>query len=183
VVGWWLTTLTLIAAGAWPAAGAFAGDLGPGLPAQREIASRRTEDIALGRDGMLRGRLLDAAGQPLSNQGLVVVHGRHRRFDTRTDVNGRFAVGPMRGGVWAIISESHVATVRAWADRTAPPAAVSQIEVIPIDVGERHEFRGQSPIGEFFCSDRFLFAAVLVGAVIIPVAIHSNRHDDTPSGS
>jgi hypothetical protein len=183
VVRWWLTALTLITAIAWPAARALAGDLGLGLPAQREIASRSTQDIALSKDGMLRGRLLDAAGQPISNWALVVVNGEHRRFDARTDINGRFAVGPMRGGVCAIITGSHVAQVRVWADRTAPPAAVAQIDLIPFDVGEGHEFRGQSPIGEFFCSDRFLFAAVLAGAVIIPVAIQSNRHDDTPSGS
>jgi len=41
--------------------------------------------------------------------------------------------------------------------------------------------RGQRPIGELFCSPPFLIGALIVAAIVIPIAVHNAQDDPNAS--
>lgn len=139
-------------------------------------------DIVLSRGGMLSGSA-DSTGRGAAERRQVTLFGDSRGFRAvYLDRDGRFAFGPLHGGVYTIVSDNGAVVVRAWERGTEPPSAIDSVAIGQGDLA-RLVARGQSPVGEFFASDRFLLVATIAGAIAIPIAIHSNRHDDTPSGS
>ena len=93
-------------------------------------------------------------------------------------MQGRFRVAGLRGGMYRLMAGNRALAVRVWARTTAPPGA-RQLAVV--NVGDT-TIRGQTPIPDYFRSDAFLIAAVVVGAIAIPIAIHNFRNDH-PDGS
>jgi protocatechuate 3,4-dioxygenase beta subunit len=63
-------------------------------------------ELVLGEGMMLEGLVTDASEHPLSEVRLTVLHARHSRFfDARSGADGRFQVGPLPKGDYALVAE------------------------------------------------------------------------------
>lgn len=101
--------------------------------ADAPIATLRREettmDVALLKDGVLLGQVMNRQGQP--REGSVVSIRQHGRqlIRIRTDDLGRFAVKGLRGGTYELLTAGTSRQIRAWSKDAAPPAA-SQIALL-----------------------------------------------------
>jgi hypothetical protein len=140
-------------------------------------------DVELGFGGLLIGRLLDANGRPIADSEVSILTGDKPLAETRTDVEGVFAVSNLRGGVHKITTADSVQLCRLWVPGTAPPQASKSIDII----GNSTIIRGQygPPPGnrllkkaKVWATNPFIVGGVVAAAVAIPVALSDN---DGPS--
>ena len=87
-------------------------------------------DIRLASGGLLEGRLVDSQAQPVENASVAILHDRLEIARAKTDANGAFQVGGLRGGVHQIAGPSGTATCRLWQPGMAPPSARSSAIII-----------------------------------------------------
>lgn len=87
-------------------------------------------DIRLASGGLLEGRLVDSQAQPVENASVAILHDRLEIARAKTDANGAFQIGGLRGGVHQIAGPSGTATCRLWQAGMAPPSARSSAIII-----------------------------------------------------
>lgn len=135
-------------------------------------------DISLNKDGQISGRILSKQGTALPNVEIQVISSKQASITGKTNATGDFQLGPLQGGLYIIHIGNELIPVRAWVAGTAPPSALSNLQ-FSLD----QLTRGQSPVGEFFASDRFLLGVTIAGAIAIPAIVYGNRSYGLPSGS
>lgn len=154
----------------------------PPTPAEilaRTAAWQPAGDVAVGSDGVLRGRVLGAGG---ATAGLAVrfVAGNRTVAATQTDPGGEFAVQNLEGGTYLVMVEGagppSWRCVRVWASSRAPPRAAAALEVAwgePV-------VRGQRPMPFPLMSLRqaATISAVAAGAIAAPVIYHNALMDN-----
>lgn len=86
------------------------------------------KDVELRVGGVLNGQLVDAAGNPVAAT-LSIISGDAENKIT-TNRNGRFSVGPMKGGLCVIKVGDASYACRLWHNGTAPPNAIDSIAVV-----------------------------------------------------
>jgi len=96
-------------------------------------------DVALGNQGLLTGKAVDAQGHPLDGAVVKVYFNGSQVVQTVSDQNGLFAVQGLRGGVHRVVAGQSEQIVRLWAANTAPPAAQQNALV----VDDSNTVRGQ----------------------------------------
>ena len=98
----------------------------PEAPASKVDADSqvgKVTDIELDRQGRLQGILVDTNGKPEALKDVQIRQGKKLVAETKTNLEGRFLVGELRGGVYQIVSKEQAALVRVWTNGTAPPKA------------------------------------------------------------
>ena len=134
-----------------------------------------TVDVVLTNEGKLEGIVVLASGRVAEGAVVVVRGAKRQELYAMADASGYVSIGPLEGGVYAMAVGGRIFTVRAWRAGTAPPAARAHAVFVLGIVA-----RCQSPVGGFFRSDRFLLAATITSAIVIPIAVYANRHDGQP---
>ena len=131
-------------------------------------------DIALGPGQTFRGTVVDPAGAPVAGAPVVLLNGSRPVASTETDSDGRFVFAPVRGGVYVVEAAGSARICRAWAPRTAPPAANPAL----LMVADRPLVRGRGPLRD--CSSRIytwvsehplLTYAGIAAAITVPVVL------------
>lgn len=151
------------------------------LEASGEVTHRMTgPDIVLSDEDKLEGTVRLASGHAAVGVDVCIRGAARQEIRTATDATGRFSVGPIRGGVYAAEFGGRVYVVRAWQAGTAPPAATNDAMFVLEDITRGQSPTGQLPGGEFFHSNRFLLAATITSAIVVPIAVYANRHDGQP---
>jgi hypothetical protein len=142
------------------------------LPTQAAPAAT-ISDVALSEGSVLRGQVVDPQGAPLRNQPVAVRQLERTVATTRTDLDGRFSVSGLPGGVYQIITPDGFGVFRLWAPRTAPPAA-QQAALI---VAGQQMVRGQAPGGPVraFFTSPWVLAGLLGAAIIVPIALNNRE--------
>jgi hypothetical protein len=104
---------------------------GDNLAATSMSASRPSiTDVELGRDGTLRGRVVDAQGIAKAGSDLTVWSGKKPLGKVKANEKGEFAFSGLRAGIHQVTTDKGAFVCRFWALNTAPPAAKSSIMLI-----------------------------------------------------
>lgn len=90
-------------------------------------------DVSLAKSGTLNGRVVDQRGATIDGAVVTVSQGAVKVSETVTNANGEFAVSGLKGGVYHVQAAGTESVVRAWTERTAPPAASAQVLLVTQD--------------------------------------------------
>lgn len=134
-------------------------------------------DVALAEGGSLRGQLLSPQGRGLAGVHVTASVGARDLGSTVTDVNGRFELRGLKGGVLTLRAGQSRMTVRAWTAEAAPPAARGDVLL----VAGQSQMLGNWGGFKNVITNPWVIAGVVAAAVAIPVAIHNSNDDDTPA--
>lgn len=143
-----------------------------------EPVRQAIDDVALSREGVLEGVVVNGSGTPLAGTDVSVMQDNKEVAHVKTAKDGRFTVPGMRGGVYRISSGRGSSTFRLWSQEAAPPIA-RQLAMV---VADPNVVRGQMPFNKLFSTEAFVITAIVAAAIAIPIAIHNSRNDDD-SGS
>jgi hypothetical protein len=146
-------------------------------PVSGPAASGVMIDVRLDEGRTVRGRLLDASGQPLADRPIVLHQSDGTRLAAQTDAAGGFVLHGVSAGIQRLTAENTTLNCRVWTHTAAPPAALDQLTV----VAGQTIVRGQQPFSAIFTNPLFI-GLVIAAAIAIPIAVH-NSQDDSPSGS
>jgi len=127
-------------------------------------------DVELDLVGSMHGLVVNVEGAPIANETVTLFQTGRELARTHTDAQGRFRIGQLRGGTYALSLGGHGRLIRAWTADTAPPAARN---VALIVVGDE-VIRGQMPLEEFFASDAVIIVGMVAAMVAIPIAVHNS---------
>ena len=132
--------------------------------------AKLTSDVELDATGTLRGQVVNVGGVPVAEAEVFLRQSGFQFARTRTDATGRFSFRHLRGGMYEVVVRGHSGLVRAWAAKTAPPAA----EEIALVVVGHDLVRGQMPAEQFFASDAFVVTAMVAAMIALPIALHNS---------
>lgn len=136
-------------------------------------------DIALQKDGLLVGQVVDALGKPVAGTQVTLAAQGKPLAATKSTPEGYFAFKGLRGGVYQVVTEEGYGVYRAWSPGTAPPAAKKVALVVSGD----DVVRGQegNPPWKVLLANPLVIGAVVATAVAVPVAIHNANQHHRPS--
>lgn len=169
--------LVLSAAMVMPNSLVLAAD-GPKTPGPAERVRPVVDDVALSREGVLEGVVVNGSGATVAGTDVSIMQENKEVAHAKTAKDGRFTVPGMRGGVYRISSGSGSGTFRLWSQDAAPPVA-RQLAMV---VADANVVRGQMPLNKLFTTQAFVITTIVAAAIAIPLAIHNSRDDDD-SGS
>ena len=164
------------------------------LSAAQVPASARAADVALSATGTLAGAVVDTRGHARGKTAVEVRRGRRLVARALTDVNGRFAIDNLPGGLYQVRVDGTETLVRAWAAGTAPRTAAKQLPVIAdalIVRGQDDPPAAEPDSGGLFSRSAIssgLVTALIVGGVVGTILIIDKldddaEDDDTPPAS
>jgi len=139
-------------------------------PASTE-KSLKPIDISLAKNGSLRGKLLDSQGDPVADTAIAAYRDGEQVAATKTDSNGEFRIEGLRGGLYAVASEQGGGHFRLWAPNTSPPSA----QDIAMVYNDKSIVRGNLGCPESWIKKPVIIGATIVGAIILPIALHDNE--------
>ncbi|MBN1854824.1 MAG: carboxypeptidase regulatory-like domain-containing protein [Pirellulales bacterium] len=158
-----------------------AGDIHAPIQSNGAIA-----DIALGPDGLLIGRIVNAQGQPMSNIPVSIRQINQEVARTTTDENGTYVIRDLQGGVYHVVAGNGTRICRLWASQTAPPSALKGLLVVSNPEVILAQYQ-TGPLGTFFENAKYtltnplIIGGIVAAAVAIPVAIHNSNDDESGS--
>lgn len=132
-------------------------------------------DIALQKDGLLVGQVVDPLGNPVAGAQVTLTAQGKRLAAMKSTPEGYFAFKGLRGGVYQVVTEEGHGVYRVWSPGTAPPAAKKVVLLVSGD----NVVRGQegTPPLKVLMANPLVIGAVVATAVAVPVAIHNaNQH-------
>ena len=91
--------------------------------ARAKSAAPKIPDIALTKDGMLHGVIVNRQAGPVAGERVVIRQGRRVVAQTTTDRLGEFRVPKFRGGTYQLQAGKVTRQIRVWAPGTAPKSA------------------------------------------------------------
>ena len=164
------------------------------LSAAQVPASARAADVALSATGTLAGAVVDTRGHARGKTAVEVRRGRRLVARALTDVNGRYAIDNLPGGLYQVRVDGTETLVRAWAAGTAPRTAAKQLPVIAdalIVRGQDDPPAAGPDSGGLFSRSAIssgLVTALIVGGVVGTILIIDKldddaEDDDTPPAS
>lgn len=139
-------------------------------PLKVETTEASVLDIVMSHEGVFAGRVIDHAGNPVSNAEVEISRGKTAVTKMMTDSSGRFAVHGLKGGVYDVRSGKTAGSFRIWTEAAAPESAKEQALVILGENGTR------GSIGGLGGGTLVLTAAVIASVIISAIAI--NRIND-----
>ena len=113
--------------------------------ARAKPAAPKIPDIALTKDGILRGVIVDRQAGPVAGERVVIRQGRRVVAQTTTDRLGEFRVPKFRSGTYQIQSGKVTRQIRVWAPGTAPKSARKM--ALLVNGGTVTRAQGASPLG------------------------------------
>lgn len=127
-------------------------------------------DVALSEGGTFKGRVVDHTGASIEGAEVVIKQNNKEVGRTLTDKEGSYSVGNLTTGVYTVSSGATEGTYRAWAEKSAPPAAKPQSLLVMGENGARGNFGVMSDEGLIW------LAVIGVGAVAIVALILANQN-------
>ncbi len=118
--------------------------VGAGAGEERKRADRG-QRRGLGRRRRMQGVVVDIHGMPRSGVEVALAQHKTRLSLAKTDLQGRFRLAGVKGGVYQLQSSGQVRFVRAWTAEAAPPAA----RPLALMVVGSEVVRGQMPLEDF----------------------------------
>ncbi len=116
----------------------------PKVAPHTKLAVQPVTHIALHRDGMLVGQVVNSQTLGQAGETVVVKFQGHTVATAKTKSNGQFVIRGLKPGLHQIESANSVASYQFWAAQTAPPAARPAVLV----VGDQGVVRGQLGDGD-----------------------------------
>lgn len=149
----------------------------PILAAERpnQLAPR---DVALQKDGILLGQVIDDQGLPQANVPVTLMHNGRPIGNGVTNENGYFAFKGLKGGVYQLAAANGVASYRVWQSDLAPPNAAPGAVVVANQDLSRGQMGGRLGM---FLSRPLVIAGVIAAAIAIPVAIAAAEDEEPAS--
>lgn len=135
-------------------------------------------DVTLGPNNVLRGNLVDTAGQPAVGVNVFIARGGRVLAAGRSNDQGAFAVANLAGGKYQVAAGDRTIDVRCWTGKAAPPNAVASTLIQVNDIQ-----RGQIHPGTCMLANPWIVAGVVAAAVLIPVTIKGLRDGDDADGT
>ena len=154
-----------------------------------------TVDIALGNGGILSGQVVNAEGQPLVGEAVVVSSGGKEVARSLSGKDGSFHIANLKGGPVEVAAVETAGTCRLWAPGTAPPAAQPGLLVVADGEVIRGQHLGRSVPGRSYRGgvrghgggllglmiEHPVVTAGAVGAAIaIPLAVSNDKSPSSP---
>jgi len=136
-------------------------------------------DIALQKDGLLVGQVVDPLGKPVAGAQVTLTAQGKRLATMKSTAEGYFAFKGLRGGVYQVITEEGHGVYRVWSPGTAPPAAKKVVLLVSGDDVVRGQ-EGNPPL-KVLLANPLVIGAVVATAVAVPVAIHNANQHHRPS--
>jgi hypothetical protein len=152
-------------------------------------------DIALSQGGMLSGQVVNAEGQPLAGEAVVVKSGGKEIARCQSGKDGSFRIANLKGGSVEVAAVRVAGNCRLWAPGTAPPAAQTGLLVVAEGDVVRGQHMGRNVPGRSnrggvrghgggllgLMIDHPLVTAGAVGAAIaIPLAVSNDESPSSP---
>ncbi len=98
-----------------------------GPPRTKSPQQDRVLDVAMNKDAILEGHLIDPFGNVLKNAPVSVIQNQKVVWKGRTDAHGRFEVKGLPSGVYRVNGEWGSANCRVWTSESAPPRALKSL--------------------------------------------------------
>ena len=134
-------------------------------------------DVELGLDGNFRGVAVTSEGTAAADV-LVTLWQRDREIARgRTDTLGRFCVSGLRGGVYLARAGRGMRVYRVWPAGTAPPGA-RPIAMLVATGETLVRGQGMTPVPVVTLPEAATFAAIVGGAIAVPVIYHNALIDN-----
>ncbi len=131
----------------------------------------QTRDAVLGKDGMLRGQVVNQQGVALAATPIALTQNGQIVAAVQTDAKGNFELAQVRGGMYQLHTAGGVGSYRVWANGTAPPSANQQV----LFVHDEAVALGQLGGGLMgFLANPWVIGAVVATAVAVPVVVHNS---------
>jgi len=161
----------------WACMGMLAAPVASAQTPHRKESAPRVHDVELGRDGVLRGHLLDAKGHQVAHAAVTAVRDGQAVAQAVAKENGAFEMKDLTGGLYVVGTAEGQQVVRVWQHGTAPPTAKKQILCV-----QGETVRGQlgSGGGLFGNGCSLLFNPWIIGiavgtAIAVPLALDDNE--------
>ena len=87
-------------------------------------------DVALENDNALYGKVVDANGTALTGLEVKLQRNSTTVATGVTQEEGRFRIGPLRGGVYSATVGRQLVNLRVWTKNSAPPAVTSEVLLV-----------------------------------------------------
>lgn len=131
----------------------------------------RIQDVQLREGGVLTTRVVDAQGNAVVGEQVIVEFKGKQIASSVSDSDGLVAVSGLRPGLHAIVTSMGTTTAcRFWAEGSAPPSAVS----VPAVVSDAEVVRGQ--FGAFNLP-QIIYGGVAIAALILAVDANNTAND------
>jgi hypothetical protein len=132
-------------------------------------------DVALQKDGVLVGHVVDAQGAVLAEAPVSIRLAGKEIARVQSDKNGQFSVPNLKGGVYEVATVGSNEVYRAWAPRTAPPVAQKGVLMVANGDVVRGQYGG--PLG-WMAAHPIATGAIVATAIAVPLALDD---DDDPA--
>jgi hypothetical protein len=140
-------------------------------PAAGRTGAQMISDVRMASGGKLRGRLLDAQGQPEADKTVTFRNLALRNYSVVTDANGRFALVLSNAGVYHVSAEHGSQICRVWTNDAAPPHANDELLIVS---GETVTRAASEPF-KALLNNKYLLGTLILIAVAVPIAVSNNR--------
>ena len=138
-------------------------------PALAAVAPQKTVDLELQAGGVVRGNVLNPAGQPAAGGVIRAFRGDMLVTQTKVDAAGRFELRGLQPGACHLQLLSAMQPCRLWAPGTAPPKSPQELLLVT----GQPTARGQQEIRRLLSNPLFIGLAI-AAAVAIPLAVHDD---------
>ncbi len=157
----------------------------PTAPAPVQQTLPKPRDVELQPSGVMLGTLLDQQGMPVAQREVQLISGANTVARAVTDQRGGFQLRGVRPGTYVLGTEDGVAIYRAWAPRTAPPAAQPQVVMYTGQVargfGHQKSHSIFAPKLPSINVTQILHSPTTIGVAIgtalaVPIALHDDEN-------
>lgn len=145
------------------------------LLAANPSASPTIYDVALQKDGLLVGQVIDANGTPQANVPVTIASNDRVLGTATTNEHGIFAFRGVKTGVYRVSSADGIAQYRVWQAEVAPPGAAKNAVVVATEDLTRGQCGGRLGM---FLTRPVVLAGVIAAAIAIPLAIALSDDDE-----
>lgn len=145
--------------------------------AKKRGAPIAVSDVVLDAESGLQGVVVDIRGEPQAGVEVALVQQKTRLGLVKTDLQGRFRMAGIQGGMYMLQSGGQGRFIRAWTAAAAPPAA----KPLALLVVGSEVVRGQMPLEDFFASDAVIVTGLVAAMIALPIALHNSGGDNAPA--
>jgi hypothetical protein len=132
--------------------------------------SQAISDVSLGEGGTLNGQVLNGQGLPLAKATVTVRSNGNDIASAATDVQGRFSIHGLRGGVYELTCGGSSGIFRLWTANASPPSAKAEVLLVaggPISRGQCYQAPG--PPGSI-TNGQIIFGALVAAGLVGGIA-------------
>ena len=149
-------------------------------PAQSKQKTPDITDVSLDAAGVLHGSFVDRLGLPLPGTPVTARKGQRKIRTTQTDVQGRFKLAGLNGGIWSVTVDRQSTLHRVWAEGIAPPSAKSHLLVVKQATIVRGQSEDTGMLAAFDAGTLFSVGAGLAGITlgVIGISEAAEANDD-----